>query len=496
MILALMPRINALFSINHKFENMKRIILSAAVATMMFASCQNENLVNQTADGRMFTLEVNQGMNSRTELNGMQTVWSEGDQIYVTSADGKTTGVLTLIGKGGEANGTFSGFVYGNGELRYSVYPVPTETGLNLGSTDARRLDAPMTGEINGGESTFINSCGLVKLNVLGLEEGDVVKVEADDMEIGSVLKYDLATNSWVKKTVGTTITVTGAQDATEFFVPVYTTNSTATDVTLEVSVNNGAAIGVTVPVAVKGVNAEAPVLAVTESGVSNIEEIPVDNSKYKYITATGTELENGKILYDAINKAEEGSYIFVSNGTYLGTDGQTSRHNATKNITIIGEDKTKTIIKGQKYGMVIQDSKDPNSKMNVTLKNLTIKTEHDWASALYVKYNIIVDVYDVILSSKGQTAILLDNCNIYDDGKYYTREDKFGTTVNAYNVTIDDNDLVEFNGNPCDAYPSEKLTYTYFNYEGGNINKCQPQSVSKGKDNHFVNGVCINPSK
>ena len=468
--------------------------MSAAVVTMMLASCTNEELVNQTTDGRMFTLEVTKGANSRTALDGLQTVWSEGDKIYVTSEDGKTTGVLTLASKPGLPDGTFQGYIFGEGELKYSVYPVPTQEGLNLGVADVNKLDAPMTGVINAGTASFVNSCGLVKLNILGLGNDDVVKVSGD--EIGSVMEYDLATNSWVKKSAGTTITITGAQDATEFFVPVYTTNSTATDVTLEVSVNNGAAIGVTVPVAVKGVNAEAPVLAVTESGVSNIEEIPVDNSKYKYITATGTELENGKILYDAINKAEEGSYIFVSNGTYLGTDGQTSRHNATKNITIIGEDKTKTIIKGQKYGMVIQDSKDPNSKMNVTLKNLTIKTEHDWASALYVKYNIIVDVYDVILSSKGQTAILLDNCNIYDDGKYYTREDKFGTTVNAYNVTIDDNDLVEFNGNPCDAYPSEKLTYTYFNYEGGNINKCQPQSVSKGKDNHFVNGVCINPSK
>ncbi len=63
--------------------------------------------------GRMFTLEVNQG-GSRTALDGLQTVWSKGDQIYVTSEDGQTTGVLTLIGEGGEAGGKFSGFVFVN----------------------------------------------------------------------------------------------------------------------------------------------------------------------------------------------------------------------------------------------------------------------------------------------------------------------------------------------------------------------------------------------
>ena len=75
---------------------MKKIFFGAAVATMMFASCQNDMIESVEQQGRMFTLEVNQG-GSRTALDGLQTVWSKGDQIYVTSEDGQTTGVLTLI---------------------------------------------------------------------------------------------------------------------------------------------------------------------------------------------------------------------------------------------------------------------------------------------------------------------------------------------------------------------------------------------------------------
>ena len=100
---------------------------------LMVSSCQNEVVV-ENPNGQTFTLTASKGMGSRTAIEGNQTVWSEGDKIYVSSKDGKTTGVLTLTEGAGEDEGTFSGFVFGNpNNLAYSVYPAPTNgTTLNL----------------------------------------------------------------------------------------------------------------------------------------------------------------------------------------------------------------------------------------------------------------------------------------------------------------------------------------------------------------------------
>lgn len=366
--------------------------MSAAVVTMMLASCTNEELVNQGTDGRMFTLEVTKGTDSRTALDGLQTVWSEGDKIYVTSEDGKTTGVLTLASKPGLPDGTFQGYIFGEGELKYSVYPVPTQEGLNLGAADVNKLDAPMTGEINAGTASFVNSCGLVKLNVLGLGDKDVVKVSGD--EIGSVMEYDLATNSWVKKSAGTTITITGAQDATEFFVPVYTTNTTATDVELSVSVNDGLAQKVTVPVAVKKVNPKTPILAVTSTGdvvdPSNAESGTLGEN-YVYVD-TETELQDAiGTVYKPQGKA---NYIIVKKNDYnisSGTEMQIKR-----SITIVGENGVNFIADNSLssarvfniYGGYVKE----NEIMNVTIKNITI-TGNTTKSDIYMRSSTNTDV-------------------------------------------------------------------------------------------------------
>ena len=99
--------------------------------------CQSEKLVNDggSQQGQQFTLTASRGIQSRTNLgtekNTLQLRWSAGDKIYVSSKDGKTTGVLTI--KEGDENkpsATFSGFVFGHPEdLYYSVYPVPNEDG-------------------------------------------------------------------------------------------------------------------------------------------------------------------------------------------------------------------------------------------------------------------------------------------------------------------------------------------------------------------------------
>ena len=140
---------------------------------LMASSCQNEAVV-ENKNAQTFTLVANKGMGSRTAIDGDKTVWSTGDRIYVSSKDGKTTGVLTLTDGAGETSGTFSGFVFGNpNNLEYSVYPAPTNgTTLDLSKIiGANQLDAPMIGKINQDDDVdvqFNHACHVLYVNLPG----------------------------------------------------------------------------------------------------------------------------------------------------------------------------------------------------------------------------------------------------------------------------------------------------------------------------------------
>lgn len=163
------------------------------VASLLMASgCQNEEIIETpSAGGQRISLTVGREGGSRTALEGDQAVWSKGDKIYVSSKDGKTTGVLTLQGEGGDATGTFSGFVFGNpANLAYSVYPAPTNgTTIDLANILASgQLNAPMIGTINQNADVdvqFRNQCGILYINMNGSEGGNF-QITANDIDIAA----------------------------------------------------------------------------------------------------------------------------------------------------------------------------------------------------------------------------------------------------------------------------------------------------------------------
>ena len=215
--------------------------MSAVVATTIFASCTNEELVNQATDGRMITLEVNRGMDSRTTLiptaEGYQTLWSEGDKIYVTSEDGKTTGVLTLVSKAGSANGTFKGFVFGEGELKYSVFPVPANGLINLNNPDEGQMDLPMVATINDDNTAFFkNACAIINLEIDGLPKNAKVSVSGADV-VASATFNAKSGKLEADKTATTSVSVKASEQ--KFLVPVFIkSGTTVTDTDLNISVN------------------------------------------------------------------------------------------------------------------------------------------------------------------------------------------------------------------------------------------------------------------
>ena len=154
---------------------------------LSLVSCQSEKLVNDggSQQGQQFTLTASKGMGgSRTAIINGQTVWSEGDKIFVSSKDGRTTGVLTLNPesiKKDPTKGTFSGFVFGDpDDLAYSVFPAPTDgTEIDLSIIQGGgELDAPMIGAIKQNDNVdvrFKNVCGVAPIVMNGYQGQDIV---------------------------------------------------------------------------------------------------------------------------------------------------------------------------------------------------------------------------------------------------------------------------------------------------------------------------------
>lgn len=437
---------------------MKKIFFGAAVATMMFASCQNDMIESVEQQGRMFTLEVNQG-GSRTALDGLQTVWSKGDQIYVTSEDGQTTGVLTLIGEGGEAGGKFSGFVFGNGELKYSVYPVPTKP-VDLGKANVERLDAPMTGTISGGATTFNHACGFVRLNLLGIDNNDKVNIAGG--QVGSVLEYDLATNTWKKKTVASKITVVEAEDAETFYVPVYVDPTTTVPIDLTITINNET-VGAEMEVIpqVSKVNAEVPNFVVTEDGVKDIATANPGELGDNYIyVSTVEEMRN------AIRGEEGPAYVVIKNGEYNITSGDEME--IVRNITIVGESEVilNAVTQGNGWRIfnIYGGSGSLNEEMIVTIKNIVLGDKTWTKRGLWIRNDL--NGSDKNTNNGCNLTVNLENFQCYraivDNGEAIKNEN--GQMGDNITVKMKNCDIRDFN---VQAWKNDKSdTYSYIEFD------------------------------
>ena len=169
---------------------LRKLKIGGVVALLLIlAGCQDETLVNNAgSQGQQFTLTASKGIMSRTHLgsDGKQTLWSEGDQIYVSNADGSVFGTLTLVAEDAGKNvGTFKGTlsdknyatVTDESSLVYAVYPTPRQkwnedyTSYSLywdisSVNGGDKLNAPMIGQIANHNVEFVNTCGILRLNL------------------------------------------------------------------------------------------------------------------------------------------------------------------------------------------------------------------------------------------------------------------------------------------------------------------------------------------
>ena len=302
------------------------------------ASCQNEDIqVQQDIQGQEFILEATFGAPTRTTLeegtsSAYQTVWSEGDQIYVCSADGRSKGILTLSQGAGKNSGKFRGFVSGDAsQIEHAIFPVPKNGVIDLSNVDAGEVDAPMTADVSGGNAAFKNACAMIKLNIVNIESDEEVKLTCNIQQEEVALLGGLFKIKQLKET-----SISGIASGEDFFVPI---NYSGATIPAKVEVLIGDATeGVKMDVLVG--NGQITVNGVPDMVVGDGELIdPTDPStdmpeNMVYVTSDDE-------LTAALNNKEIENIVLAGNTTFT-TMIHTSFASARNSLNIIGSKGTK----------------------------------------------------------------------------------------------------------------------------------------------------------
>lgn len=175
------------------------------VSLLALIGCQSEKMVDDMGSqtGQTVTLIAKHASGSRTAIKNGKTEWVVGDKIYVSSQNGDARGTLTCINIEDDGDGVFTGQIMGTleGKKAYSVYPAPVNgKTINLaGTTGAQYPNAPMIGKITNGNITFQNTCGVLYLNLNGVQ-GETLEISAfnGNTPISLAAKADV-TNCWPK---------------------------------------------------------------------------------------------------------------------------------------------------------------------------------------------------------------------------------------------------------------------------------------------------------
>lgn len=209
---------------------MKRIFISAAVCALLATSCQNEELVS-SQESNFFRLEVEKGNGSRTAIaNDGSVTWSEGDKLFVYGDNG-AYGTLSLDKEDvGTSNGTFTGYVYGKiKDLKYVAYGNGVQKSGNdvkvtLSDITLPNSNAPMFATLdpnNLNSVTLQHVCGVVRMNIVGLQEGDIVSVVGKGIAGSATFNEEAVELVADDTAVEQTIKVTGAKDSYHIDVPL-----------------------------------------------------------------------------------------------------------------------------------------------------------------------------------------------------------------------------------------------------------------------------------
>ena len=188
---------------------MKKYIFIAACAAVagIMAGCSKENIEPETSH-EMTGSEVQKPGNdvavltphqvvkasstaTKTSLDGLQILWSKGDQLSLFNADGQTC-TYTLTGDGGQTSGDFQTETMPEEGYSYAIYPAVPEATASEGviSTSIPETQTyngsdfpvsyPMAAVSSDGEKySFVNLATVLDLSLVGDAAVKTISIEA-----------------------------------------------------------------------------------------------------------------------------------------------------------------------------------------------------------------------------------------------------------------------------------------------------------------------------
>ena len=206
------------------------------------------------------------------------------------------------------------------------------------------------------------------------------------------------------------------------------------------------------------------------------------------------TASENYDMLKAAIDDARDGDVIYLGAGTF---ELQTVLEINNKSISIVGvEDGVvlKNVRSSKGHLFTVKNHTNPENNPQVIMTNLTLdQNENPNGHGIYVRGNVTLDLYDVVITNTTAAGIIIDHAYAYDDGNYY---DGTSAIVNAFNVDLDDDGFVQMGALPMSSV-CDITTYAEFNYD---VESAMPSfkadSYNRGYGNLTVNGEPLYPEK
>lgn len=182
--------------------------------------------------------------------------------------------------------------------------------------------------------------------------------------------------------------------------------------------------------------------------GAGIVEKSCMSTSDGNILYVGGSGLGNYTRIQDAIDNASDGDTVFVYNGTYY-ENIHVYEHGEF--ITLIGENKSITIIDGQRVGPVITIGSNLNIK-GFTIQNST--RDGDWNAGMYVEVGSLISDNIIINNGYGIRLYYTFGHTISDniiEENEYDGIDIFG----SHEITVKDNCIRNNKGSGISASPS-----------------------------------------
>lgn len=186
---------------------------------------------------------------------------------------------------------------------------------------------------------------------------------------------------------------------------------------------------------------------------------------------------EDGLTLAQAIAQVEDNGIVFIEPGTYNLQSGPIVIEGKT--VTVIG---LGNVTLNKNYGSTHIFT--VKNGANVTIENVTMDGQGNTREGIYVRWNSVVTLKNVVIKNTGGKDIMVDEASDAAHGE------ETASYVWLYNTQVED---VALCASPVTSVAATQDTFVYFNYDAdSSVGSIEKQNINKKPENIYINGINV----